>query len=315
MDNRIDSGIVFTLYSTLLELGCSKEEVSTQTGFDPAMLDGQSFVDLNINMALWAFGLRRFPDLALEVGKREYQFMSGDLKRLIDCAKDINEMSTLISRYSKLVSDLEVYNIKQTSKTFELHYNLKTIGITLPHIIERTLVAHAACYEARLGKKIKPVEVHFQFAEPVYAAKVESFFGCEPTYLSNKNSLIFNSQETVFAFPDVQESIKDLYSAFGHYADSTLMGKAETFIINHLPLGRATVDLFADHCGTSRRTISRALKAENTSFTELIESTRKSYVFEYLKLGMPKIHIALLLGYGSISALNLAIKRWERQPD
>ena len=77
-----------------------------------------------------------------------------------------------------------------------------------------------------------------------------------------------------------------------------------------LPRGHCRVETVAQHLGIDRRTVSRHLGAEGTTFRELVERVRGDLSSRYLKEGSrPLAEISTLLGFSAPSAFS----RWHRQ--
>ena len=78
-----------------------------------------------------------------------------------------------------------------------------------------------------------------------------------------------------------------------------------------LPHGQAKAETVARALGLSVRTLSRRLAEEGTTFAEVVEQTRRTRAFQYLKEpGFSLAQIAWLLGYESPTSFNHAFKRW-----
>ena len=77
-----------------------------------------------------------------------------------------------------------------------------------------------------------------------------------------------------------------------------------------LPTGHATIARVASDLGTNRRTLHRQLAARGTSFTEILDASRRALVETYLADGSRSLtDIAGLLGYASLSAFS----RWRHR--
>jgi len=72
----------------------------------------------------------------------------------------------------------------------------------------------------------------------------------------------------------------------------------------------SSADRIARMLGMSERTLHRKLAAENTSYRDVIEQTRKRAAFRYLALGQPLEKIAHSLGYASAQSFQRAFRRW-----
>jgi AraC-like DNA-binding protein len=81
-----------------------------------------------------------------------------------------------------------------------------------------------------------------------------------------------------------------------------------------LPHGRAHSGEIARRLGVSKRTLTRRLAAEGTTFSGVLESLRRNLARRYLAEQELSIsQIAWLLGYGEVSSFTHAFKRWAGQ--
>lgn len=93
-------------------------------------------------------------------------------------------------------------------------------------------------------------------------------------------------------------------------ADS-LRGQIERLLIQILHTGEASIDTIADKLALSRQTIFRKLKAEDTTFQELLDELRRKMALDYLSKSKASVHeIAYLLGFSDPTAFSRAFKRW-----
>jgi AraC-like DNA-binding protein len=82
-------------------------------------------------------------------------------------------------------------------------------------------------------------------------------------------------------------------------------------LIKLLPHGRANALEVARQLGMSRRTLTRALSSEGTSFSEVLEQAAGSPCHAlFAEQELPISQIAWLLGYREMSSFTHACKRW-----
>jgi AraC-like DNA-binding protein len=61
----------------------------------------------------------------------------------------------------------------------------------------------------------------------------------------------------------------------------------------------------------SRRTLARALSAEGTDFSSMLETSRQALAKRYLReMDLPISEVAWLLGYTEVSSFTPAFARW-----
>jgi AraC-like DNA-binding protein len=85
--------------------------------------------------------------------------------------------------------------------------------------------------------------------------------------------------------------------------------RVRAFIVLLLPRGHCRVEVVAQHLGVDRRTVTRHLAAEGTSFSALVDELRRLLLSRYLKEGARSLsEVSSLLGFSEPSAFS----RWHR---
>jgi AraC-like DNA-binding protein len=124
------------------------------------------------------------------------------------------------------------------------------------------------------------------------------------------------------SFLDLPQATADVrqYEALITQLDAALCGLPRTspysdrvrdVVVRHLPTGQLSIVLAARELRISRRTLTRRLLEEGTSFTELLEDTRRRLALHYLKATDHKMSsIAFLLGFSDVATFYRAFKRW-----
>lgn len=95
--------------------------------------------------------------------------------------------------------------------------------------------------------------------------------------------------------------------------DQSTRAQVEALIIKALPGRVLSADDVGAEMGMSRRTLTRHLRQEKTSFREVLEQVRFDLAKTYLKDGLSITDTAYLLGYGDHAAFSTAFRRWSGQ--
>ena len=77
-----------------------------------------------------------------------------------------------------------------------------------------------------------------------------------------------------------------------------------------LPSGSVRIDQVARGLGLSRQTLYRRLKAEGTTFEELLDGVRKRLAVRLIREGLSVKAAAYRLGFSDPAAFSRAFKRW-----
>jgi AraC-like DNA-binding protein len=95
-------------------------------------------------------------------------------------------------------------------------------------------------------------------------------------------------------------------------AAQTVSGQVERAILPVLHTGTVNAEGVARQLGLSGQGLYRALRAEGTTFEELLAALRHRFARGYLSSGRASLkEIAYLLGFSDVSAFSRAFKRWE----
>ena len=156
---------------------------------------------------------------------------------------------------------------------------------------------------------------HFRNRMP---AEFRAFFGVDIEFGANADEIWFPRPIALLSVLGRDEYLNELLRRYAEEAlvrkpqePLTVRSKVEDVLSNLLPHGRATAAEVARRLGMSSRTLVRRLLQEDTSFGEILDQLRAALAKRYLHdKTLPISEIAWLLGYGEISSLTHAFKRW-----
>ncbi len=88
-------------------------------------------------------------------------------------------------------------------------------------------------------------------------------------------------------------------------------GRVESLLTPLLHTGGASVAVVAGELGVSRQTLFRRLRAEGTTFEQVLDELRRRLALQYLGEGRASVNeTAYLLGFSEPAAFSRAFKRW-----
>jgi len=88
-------------------------------------------------------------------------------------------------------------------------------------------------------------------------------------------------------------------------------GRVESLLMPILHTGQANMDTIATKMALSRQTLFRKLKAEGTTFAEVLDELRHKLALDYLSARKVSVNeTAYLVGFSDAAAFGRAFKRW-----
>lgn len=187
------------------------------------------------------------------------------------------------------------------------------------HQIEFWLVTLVRICRKITGTRLAPVRIRVRHLHDGAAPEFSSFFGCSVDFGSDADEIVL--PKSAYSLPST-DGDPHLHNLLVGYANEVLAhrsspeagavrAKVEEALVKLLPHGRANAIEVARRLGMSRRTLTRALSAEGTSFSEVLEQLREAFATHYLReRELPVSQIAWLLGYREVSSFTHACKRW-----
>jgi AraC-like DNA-binding protein len=112
-----------------------------------------------------------------------------------------------------------------------------------------------------------------------------------------------------YAFGILSQHIEALMERLD--ASRTVRGRVEALLMRRLHTGHLQVAGVARELGISRQTLFRKLKAEGSTYVEVLDTLRRTVSQHYLAAGKTTVQeTAYLVGFSEPSAFSRAYKRW-----
>jgi len=168
------------------------------------------------------------------------------------------------------------------------------------------------------GSRFAPRQLKVRHARATQPAAFRSFFGVEVQFGCDVDEIVLSAP--VASLPAARRDTH-LNSLLRRYADEALASQpakrvsvrlaVERLLPELLPHGKANAMEVARRLGTSSRSLSRKLQKEGTTFAKILDELRSALAEIYLAERELSIsEIAWLVGYGEVSSLTHAFKRW-----
>lgn len=162
---------------------------------------------------------------------------------------------------------------------------------------------------------IAPVVVEYNFPEPANAQVYEDTFGCPVHFDMPHNVMEFSDTDLVSALPAnpplVNGGGERVLATLAAAQPPTFSAKVQSLLASLLPKGPPHRDDVAARMMMSERTLQRRLAEEGTSFTNLVDDTRRELARQSLSAGELSLKmLSFQLGFSEPSAFYRACKRW-----
>ena len=159
-----------------------------------------------------------------------------------------------------------------------------------------------------------PESVHFMHRAPPDLVTHRHLFGVTPVFSQDFIGVVVATRQLDSALPQADplaavQLARHLTVWTGNQRRDPVRATQELVTLL-LPTGHATIARVASDLGTNRRTLHRQLAARGTSFTAILDASRRALVDTYIADGSRSLSdIAGLLGYASLSAFS----RWRHR--
>ncbi|MCE3289324.1 MAG: AraC family transcriptional regulator [Caulobacter sp.] len=261
------------------------------------------------------------PALALHYGEQVDISKVSIVGLISQAAPDMIGGFTMLNRFVRLI--VETRN-GGNGERFQLVRDRKGIWVidarlnpdVFPELTESAL-AQLVCGPRRHGQPDTLKEVHFTFPAPAYADEFERIFAVPVVFGSDRNGFLVDDRMLrlpVGLLPDYAgDLLTERAQAQLAQLDSSksARGRVEAVLAPMVRAGQPGMDAVADALKISRQRLYRQLRAEGTSFEQVLDGLRHRLALEYL--GEQKASVnetAYLLGFSDPAAFSRAFKRW-----
>ena len=181
---------------------------------------------------------------------------------------------------------------------------------------ELTMGMYVNILRACLGSKWTPEIVLFEHPRPAFWKQHESVFDAEIYWSQPRNAIVFKNSKLDAAMPQADRTALaartyELSQLTGSCGAPRFVDRIKGEIRRSLATGRISIEELSDAIGMHRWTLQRRLAEEGTSFSSLLEETRRGLARTYIaQRQLPLTEIAYTMGYSEISAFTRAFSKW-----
>ncbi|AFZ59631.1 AraC family transcriptional regulator [Anabaena cylindrica FACHB-243] len=327
-DARFSVAIVRDIVQYVAAQGVDINCLYTAANIDPAWLDNPDRqVSGEVLKYLWREAVQQTSDryLGLHIGESFDLSVIGIVGYVLLNCQTYGQVLEKLSQYTRLFS--QGVTIYHTVSKGWAHCNCEIVGnlnnylIDEPrHPIESTFAALVTATQQLTGKPLQAAAVWFQHQSPEDCSEHERIFRTTVQFSQPMNRIVFDSNCLNWS---VRSANANLLSVFEHHAITMLNAQKQSqgypqkvisSITQQLHGEVPTIEAIAHSLTISVRQLQRELQAENTSYQQLLDKTRRELAMRHLQNRETSIHdVAFLLGFSEPSAFHRAFKRWTKQ--
>ncbi|MDR7036015.1 AraC-like DNA-binding protein [Methylobacterium sp. BE186] len=311
--------VVWAIRTVLVELGADLDGLIGEAGLDPRLFDGSSkfapFTALGRLIAL-AAERTRCAHLGLLVGQRTTLASLGLLGLLLRHCASVGDALRALEAHLCVRNRGAVVSLVVHDDIAVLSYALhepEAEGAALQS--ERALATVINVLRALCGVEWAPLEVLLPRSAPRDTSPYTGFFHAPVRFEQETAALVLPAellqQRIAGADPAVRLKVEDRIGQFEAAQTSTLTDKLREYLQTAVTRQRCKVEKVARLRLVNRRTFSRQLRAEGTSFKQLSNEAQFRVAKHLLAdTSMAIAHISVALDFSEPAAFTHAFRRW-----
>lgn len=314
------TGWVLAIVRAMKACGIDVEQALADIGMDPVLLEGgySRYSQEQISL-LWrkAIELSGDQDFGLKVVAEIRPATFHVVGYAMSCSATLARALNRFAFYCRLISDSTTATITETSDTTVLEFLFDTGGTPLIYqTIDSVLAGTLSFSRWIIGDQIEPIEVRLQHAPPANDAAYRAFFRSPIRYNAGQNCIIFRKADLERPILAADEELASMLETLANrYLDQRMSGRVAVrvrdLLISTLAHGPVSKTDVARRLNLTERTLLRRLKAEGTTFVDVLTGVRQELAFQYLQRpGMTVCEAAYLLGFSDENTFSRAFKRW-----
>lgn len=255
-------------------------------------------------------------DIGLKAAREIEKGVFGALEYAAGTARTARDAFNVIGRFMRLVNDGLTFSVEIEGEQACVRL---ISSVALPRAAEAfEVAAFLVAIQHRYEGETPPYEVLFQHPAPSDLSEYRTTFV--------NGTFVFSAPFTGFRFAraeldrELPSQDKHLHTVVSRHAEQLLadLPKVETVtervreqLSRELRSGDPSAGRIAKSLAMSRRTLTRKLEAEGTTFTQLLDELRRNLALRYAaNTDLLLTEVALLLGFSNAAAFNRAFKRW-----
>ena len=244
-------------------------------------------------------------DFALRIAEKRRLSNLGLIGLLVREQPTLRQALRTIAQYVWLQNEAYSVHLEETEDVAILRFAMAVpVGRQISDLV---IGAGLGIMRALLGDTWRPLDVCFVHAAPAKVDTYRRVFGRLPLFEQDFLGVIIKRSDMdapiASADPAMASQVSRYLEQAAAQRGTALSDKVRELIMLLLPTGDCTVERIAQRLRMDRRTLHRRLAAEGTSFSEVLDLTRRSHAESLLTNSERSLQgVSDLLGFSSLSA-------------
>lgn len=257
------------------------------------------------------------PWLGLEVGEITMVSAHGPVGYAAVAANDLRQVLDTVTRFSALRLQLMTYHFRENDDDAviwaEEHLDF---GDAREYILGGNLATLFRLVETISGQPLREARIELPFPEPEWGHVYEEKLGCPVTFGTSVYAVRMPRAllDTPCLTADAmawRTAVRECEHALHQMENGGAMSKRIRNFLLESEGAYPTLEELAGEFAMSRRTLIRKLKAESTSYQQLLDEVRQELAAWYLvNTDTPVERVAEKLGYRDTSNFSRTFRRW-----
>jgi AraC-like DNA-binding protein len=218
-----------------------------------------------------------------------------------------------LARYVRAVNDRAVVELDIVGDALALTW----IEPVQSHRVEFAFALIVRFAREATGTSIAPREVHFAHRPQKSRLEYRAFFGAPVRFAESSSRLLFSRTDMALPLRSADAALSRIVRRRLDKMlkqiprNDSIEAQVRRVLLANLIGGKLTADSIARDLGLSERTLHRRVRAENTSFADILDATRGELAKSLLaEPGIGIGEVAFLLGFSEPSAFHRFFRRW-----
>jgi len=313
------SAIAVMLVEAVDNQGMSSDKILTPLGISKADLyKTNTRICATALSSLWRDAVKITSNELLSVNFAE-QFKAASLEGLdftLATCDTLLEATYCLARFYKVISTGGTVHVDVTEDTVRLWLEIPIPAkAAFSPSIDSAITLFLQLFRLVCAEKLIPAHVELQRLPPLDETLFNNFFLCPIKYQSAENALIFKRSDAEKKLPMsnsrlAQANKQVVLDYIVDVENNDISARVVCEIIKSLPKGLHSQNFIASQLCMSTRTLQRRLAGSQTSFSKLLNQSRKKLALQYLENSQQSVgEISHLLGFSEPSNFTRFFKR------